>query len=56
MLRGFDRQMAEHVADEMQQRGVNFIYEAKLKKVEKQEDGRLLAYWVDKVCICYTYK
>ncbi|XP_011868712.1 PREDICTED: thioredoxin reductase 2, mitochondrial isoform X1 [Vollenhovia emeryi] len=48
VLRGFDRQMAEHVAEEMQQRGVNFVYEAKLKKVAKQEDGRLLADWVDK--------
>lgn len=52
VLRGFDRQMAEHVAEEMQQRGVRFVYEAKLKKIAKQEDGRLLADWVDKVCIC----
>jgi len=51
VLRGFDRQMAEHIAEEMQQRGVNFLYEAKLKKLSKQEDGRLLADWVDKVCI-----
>jgi len=43
--------MAEHIAEEMQQRGVNFLYEAKLKKLSKQEDGRLLADWVDKVCI-----
>ncbi|XP_077268267.1 thioredoxin reductase 1 isoform X1 [Temnothorax americanus] len=48
VLRGFDRQMAEHVAEEMQQRGVNFIYEAKVKKIAKQEDGRLLVDWVDK--------
>ncbi|KAG5326456.1 TRXR1 reductase, partial [Acromyrmex heyeri] len=48
VLRGFDRQMAIHVAEEMQQRGVKFNYEAKLKKVSKQEDGRLLADWIDK--------
>ncbi|XP_012539752.2 thioredoxin reductase 2, mitochondrial isoform X1 [Monomorium pharaonis] len=48
VLRGFDRQMADHVAEEMQLRGVNFIYEAKLKRVTKQEDGRLLADWIDK--------
>ncbi|XP_071557979.1 thioredoxin reductase 1 isoform X1 [Temnothorax nylanderi] len=48
VLRGFDRQMAEHIAEEMQQRGVNFIYEAKVKKIAKQEDGRLLVDWVDK--------
>ncbi|XP_011168538.1 thioredoxin reductase 1, mitochondrial isoform X3 [Solenopsis invicta] len=48
VLRGFDRQMAQHITEEMQQRGVNFIYEAKLKKVSKREDGRLLTDWVDK--------
>ena len=51
VLRGFDRQMANLVAEEMQQRGVNFIYEAKTKAIEKQEDGRLLVHWVDKVSI-----
>ncbi|XP_018311684.1 thioredoxin reductase 1 isoform X2 [Mycetomoellerius zeteki] len=48
VLRGFDQQMATHIADEMQQRGVKFNYQAKLKKVSKQEDGRLLADWIDK--------
>ncbi|KYN01382.1 PREDICTED: thioredoxin reductase 1, mitochondrial isoform X2 [Cyphomyrmex costatus] len=48
VLRGFDRQMANHIADEMEQRGVKFNYEAKLKKVSKREDGRLLADWIDK--------
>ncbi|XP_018370643.1 PREDICTED: thioredoxin reductase 2, mitochondrial isoform X2 [Trachymyrmex cornetzi] len=48
VLRGFDRQMATHVAEEMEQRGVKFNYEAKLKKVSKQEDGRLLVDWIDK--------
>lgn len=50
VLRGFDRQMAETVAKEMEQRGVHFIYQAKPKKVAKQDDGRLLVDWVDKVC------
>lgn len=49
VLRGFDRQMAEHIVEEMQQRGVRFLREAKLKKVAKQEDGRLLADWVNNV-------
>ncbi|XP_011258105.1 thioredoxin reductase 2, mitochondrial isoform X1 [Camponotus floridanus] len=48
VLRGFDQQMANLVAEEMEQRGVHFIYQAKPKKVAKQEDGRLLVDWVDK--------
>ncbi|XP_025163273.1 LOW QUALITY PROTEIN: thioredoxin reductase 2, mitochondrial [Harpegnathos saltator] len=48
VLRGFDQQMANIVAEEMQQRGVHFIYQAKPKKVAKQDDGRLLVDWVDK--------
>lgn len=52
VLRGFDRQMAEHVTEEMQQRGVNFIFKGEVTKVAKQEDGRLLIDWADKVCIC----
>lgn len=48
ILRGFDQQMANLVADEMQERGVNFIYQAKPKAVVKQDDGRLLVHWVDK--------
>lgn len=52
VLRGFDQQMANLVAEEMEQRGVHFIYQAKPKKVAKQEDGRLLVDWVDKVCVC----
>lgn len=51
MLRGFDQQMANTVAQEMERRGVHFIYEAKPSKIEKQSDGRLLVYWVDKVCV-----
>lgn len=48
VLRGFDQQMASTVAEEMQQRGVHFIYQAKPQKIEKQSDGRLLVHWVDK--------
>ncbi|NP_001171496.1 thioredoxin reductase 1 isoform 1 [Apis mellifera] len=48
VLRGFDQQMASTVAQEMERRGVHFIYEAKPSKIEKQADGRLLVHWVDK--------
>ncbi|XP_066594519.1 thioredoxin reductase 2, mitochondrial isoform X2 [Prorops nasuta] len=48
ILRGFDQQMADIVAEEMQQRGVKFIYRAKPKQIVKQEDGQLLVDWVDK--------
>lgn len=51
VLRGFDQQMASTVAQEMERRGVHFIYEAKPSKIEKQADGRLLVHWVDKVCV-----
>lgn len=50
ILRGFDQQMANMVAEEMATRGVKFIYQAKLSKVVKQSDGRLLVHWIDKVC------
>lgn len=48
ILRGFDQQMANIVAEEMAERGVHFVYEAKPKAIEKMEDGRLLVHWVDK--------
>ncbi|XP_015606757.1 thioredoxin reductase 1, mitochondrial isoform X2 [Cephus cinctus] len=48
VLRGFDQQMANLVAKEMEERGVHFIYQAKPKAIEKQDDGRLLVHWVDK--------
>ncbi|XP_051169808.1 thioredoxin reductase 1, mitochondrial isoform X3 [Leptopilina boulardi] len=48
VLRGFDQQMANIVAEEMADRGVHFIYQAKPKAIEKQADGRLLVHWVDK--------
>lgn len=51
VLRGFDQQMVQLVAEEMQNRGVHFIYQAKPKKVDKQADGRLLVDWVDNVCL-----
>lgn len=40
--------MANIVAEEMQQKGVKFVYEAKPSAVSKQEDGRLLVHWIDK--------
>lgn len=49
VLRGFDQQMANIVAEEMEQRGVHFVYQAKPKKISKQDDNRLLVDWVDKV-------
>ncbi|XP_043470868.1 thioredoxin reductase 2, mitochondrial isoform X1 [Leptopilina heterotoma] len=48
VLRGFDQQMSNIVAEEMSDRGVHFIYQAKPKAIEKQADGRLLVHWVDK--------
>jgi len=51
VLRGFDRQMANIITEEMENRGVHFIHEGKPKKVSKQEDGRLLIDWIDKVII-----
>ncbi|XP_053972105.1 thioredoxin reductase 2, mitochondrial isoform X2 [Hylaeus volcanicus] len=48
ILRGFDQQMANIVAQEMERRGVHFIYQAKPAKIEKQSDGRLLVHWVNK--------
>nr|XP_034188785.1 thioredoxin reductase 1, mitochondrial isoform X2 [Osmia lignaria] len=48
VLRGFDQQMANMIAGEMERRGAHFIYQAKPQKIEKQSDGRLLVHWVDK--------
>lgn len=48
VLRGFDQQMANMIAEEMENRGVHFLHQAKPKKLEKQSDGRLLVDWVDK--------
>lgn len=41
--------MANIIAEEMEQRGVHFIHQAKPKAIEKQDDGRLLVHWVDRV-------
>lgn len=49
VLRGFDQQMAQMIAAEMERRGAHFVYQAKPQKIEKQNDGRLLVHWVDKV-------
>ncbi|XP_078038437.1 thioredoxin reductase 1 isoform X1 [Augochlora pura] len=48
ILRGFDQQMANLVAAEMERRGIHFIYQAKPSKIQKQDDGRLLVHWIDK--------
>ncbi|XP_011494988.1 PREDICTED: thioredoxin reductase 2, mitochondrial-like isoform X2 [Ceratosolen solmsi marchali] len=48
ILRGFDQQMANIIAEEMEQRGVHFIYQAKPKLIKKEADG-ILVHWVDKL-------
>ncbi|OXU22202.1 hypothetical protein TSAR_009950 [Trichomalopsis sarcophagae] len=48
ILRGFDQQMANIIAEEMETRGVDFIYHAKPTALEKQADGSILVHWVDK--------
>lgn len=55
ILRGFDQQMANIIAEEMENRGVHFVYQAKPKALEKQEDGRILVHWVDKVLFQYNF-
>jgi len=42
VLRGFDQQMADMVANSMVEKGVNFIFKAIPTSVEKQADGKLL--------------
>jgi thioredoxin/glutathione reductase (selenoprotein) len=42
VLRGFDRQMSEIIAQSMVEKGVDFKMGSLPKSVEKQEDGRLL--------------
>lgn len=51
VLRGFDQQIVNMVAEEMKNRGVHFIHQAKPKKIDKQANGRLLVHWVDNVCL-----
>lgn len=47
ILRGFDQQMANTVADAMQDRGINFLFRCIPRSVEKQPDGRLKVSWVN---------
>lgn len=49
ILRGFDQQMANTIAEEIEHRGVHLIWQAKPKALAKQDDGRILVQWVDKV-------
>jgi len=45
ILRGFDQQMANIVADSMEEKGIKFIRTSVITSVEKQVDGRLLIKW-----------
>lgn len=47
ILRGFDQQMANIVADAMKLKGIKFLEQCIPKSVEKQADGRLLIKWTD---------
>lgn len=47
ILRGFDQQMANIVADAMAQKGVKFLHKCIPAAVEKQETGKLLVRWRD---------
>ncbi|XP_019873897.1 thioredoxin reductase 1, mitochondrial isoform X2 [Aethina tumida] len=47
VLRGFDQQMADIVTSAMQDRGVKFLFKCKPSKIEKLEDGKLKASWVN---------
>lgn len=47
VLRGFDQQMANIVADSMVERGIPFLFKTIPKSVEKQADGRLLVKWIN---------
>lgn len=45
ILRGFDQQMSNMVADAMKQKGVKFLMQCIPTSVEKQSDGKLLVKW-----------
>jgi len=45
VLRAFDRQMADIIADAMVQRGIKFLHKCQPVSIEKQADGKLLARW-----------
>ncbi|KAJ8920312.1 hypothetical protein NQ315_011974 [Exocentrus adspersus] len=46
-LRGFDQQMANIVAAEMEEKGVKFLEKCIPKAVEKQPDGKLKVSWTN---------
>jgi glutathione reductase (NADPH) len=43
-LRGFDRDVREHLAGEMRKKGVDLRFNAIIEKTEKREDGTLVAH------------
>eukprot|EP00033_Pygsuia_biforma_P000293 GCRY01000360.1.p1 GENE.GCRY01000360.1~~GCRY01000360.1.p1 ORF type:complete len:763 (-),score=138.45 GCRY01000360.1:428-2602(-) len=45
LLRGFDRDMARRIEEDMTEMGVKFIRECIPHSLEKQEDGQLLMKW-----------
>ncbi|KAL1140450.1 hypothetical protein AAG570_000382, partial [Ranatra chinensis] len=45
LLRGFDQQMATLLAEEMKERGINFLMKCIPLSVEKQSSGKLLVKW-----------
>lgn len=47
VLRGFDQQMANIVAEEIASKGVKFLYKCIPLSVEKQPDEKLLVKWKD---------
>lgn len=50
-LRGFDRDIREHIADQMKKSGVDLRFNTDLKKVVKNSDGSLTATTKDDVAI-----
>lgn len=53
-LRGFDRQMADLIAESMTLKGIKFLYKCLPTGVQKQEDGRLLVSWKDETGKVYS--
>ncbi|XP_018566419.1 thioredoxin reductase 2, mitochondrial isoform X1 [Anoplophora glabripennis] len=47
VLRGFDQQMANTIAAEMQDKGVKFLFKCIPKSVEKLPDGKLKVTWTN---------
>lgn len=46
-LRGFDRDVRECLAWQMEERGVNMLFETHVERIERQEDGSLLVTFKD---------